>query len=236
MKTLVIIPAYNEENCIEFTVEQLRAACPEADFVVVDDGSSDRTAEICLERGYPLLRLPVNLGIGGGMQTGYKYALEKGYDIAVQMDADGQHDAAYLRALLRPIENGEADLVVGSRYLENRGFQSTSLRRAGIRFLSGLIRLLCGIRVRDVTSGMRALNRKTLTLFAANYAQDYPEPEAILSAGLAGLRIAEVPVQMKERHFGQSSIGALSSVYFMIKVTLALLIARVSWRKRENAQ
>lgn len=236
MKVLVIIPAYNEENSIEYTVEQLRAVCPELDYVVVDDGSTDHSAAICAQRGYPTLRLPVNLGIGGAMQTGYRCALAGEYDAVVQMDADGQHDAAFLRELLAPLEADEADMVIGSRYLEKQGFQSSALRRFGIRFLSGLIRLLGGVRVRDVTSGMRAMNRKAFGLFAGNYAQDYPEPEAVLAAGLAGLRITEVPVRMRERHSGQSSIGAFQSLYYMIKVSLALLIARMTRGRETRAQ
>lgn len=152
--------------------------------------------------------------------------MEHGYDIAIQFDGDGQHDARYLEDLIAPIESGQADVVIGSRFIEKEGFQSTGLRRLGINFLSGLIHILCGVKVRDVTSGMRAVNRRMIEQFAADYAQDYPEPEAILTAGLAGAKITEVPVQMRERQGGESSINPVRSVYYMIKVSLALILFR----------
>ena len=156
------------------------------------------------------------------MQTGYRYALEQGYDIAVQFDGDGQHDARYIRDLIAPIENGQADVVIGSRFIAREGFQSSVMRRLGIRFLSSLIHILCGVRVRDVTSGMRAVNRGMIEKFAQNYA------EAVLASGLMNVRIEEVPVQMRERQGGASSINALRSVYYMIKVSTALVMTRLT--------
>lgn len=168
------------------------------------------------------------------MQTGYRYALEHGYDIAVQFDGDGQHDARYIRDLIAPLESGQADVVIGSRFITNEGFQSSAMRRLGINFLSTLIHLLCGVKVKDVTSGMRAVNRRMMEEFSENYAQDYPEPEAILASGLMGARIQEVPVQMRERQGGTSSINALRSVYYMIKVSTALFMTRLTAGKGQR--
>ena len=195
---------------------------------MVNDCSKDSTREILRQERAQYIDLPVNLGIGGGVQTGYRYALEHGYDIAVQFDGDGQHDAAYIKDLIAPIENGQADVVIGSRFVKNEGFQSSVMRRLGIRFLSGLIHLLCGVKVKDVTSGMRAVNRRMIERFAWDYAQDYPEPEAILASGLIDARIWEVPVQMRERQGGTSSINAVRSMYYMIKVSIALVITRLT--------
>ncbi len=232
MKTLIIIPAYNEAENLPTVLADLQRFCPEAVPLIVNDCSTDDTAALLRRLGVEYLSLPVNLGIGGGVQAGYRYALVQGYDAAVQFDGDGQHLAEYVYALLEPLEAGQADFVIGSRFLEKEGFQSSAMRRLGIRFLSGLIYRLCGLRVLDVTSGMRAANRKTIAYFAEHYAQDYPEPEAILSAWLHGARVVEIPVRMRERQRGKSSIDPLRSVYYMIKVTLALLLLGVFGRKR----
>lgn len=233
MRTIVIIPAFNEEATILKTILDIQRHAPQVDYIVVNDCSTDQTKAVLLEHGVPFLDLPVNLGIGGGVQTGYRYAMENGYDIAVQFDGDGQHMAEYICDLIAPIEQGNADFSIGCRFLKKEGFQSSAVRRFGINFLSGLIRMLCGVRIRDVTSGMRAVNQKMITLFASDYAQDYPEPEAILTSGLAGARITEVPVQMRERQGGKSSINAIRSAYYMIKVTLALLLSAAT-RKRKR--
>lgn len=232
MKVLIIIPAYNEEENILHTIRDIQNAGTPVDYVVINDCSTDRTEKLLRDSGAVYLDLPVNLGIGGGVQTGYRYAMEHDYDVAVQFDGDGQHDARYIKKLIAPIERGEADVVVGSRYLEKRGFQSSSLRRFGILFLSTLLRILCGVRVRDVTSGMRAVNRGLICQFANDYAQDYPEPEAILAAGMRGARIQEVPVEMRERAGGVSSINAVKAVYYMVKVSLALILERFFLRKQ----
>ena len=228
---LIIIPAYNEAENIIQTIQDIESHLPDASYVVVNDCSRDNTRETLKQYGARYLDLPVNLGIGGGVQTGYRYALEQGYDIAVQFDGDGQHDAAYIKDLIAPIESGRADVTIGSRFLEKEGFQSSAMRRLGIRFLSSLIHLLCGVKVKDVTSGMRAVNRNMIKEFSENYAQDYPEPEAILAAGLMRARIQEVPVRMRERQGGTSSINALRSMYYMIKVSIALVITRMTVRK-----
>lgn len=232
MRALVIIPAYNEAASIQKVIEDLQTHCPQCDYVVINDCSTDETRDILRQGKASFLDLPANLGIGGGVQTGYRYALERGYDAAIQFDGDGQHDARYIGALLNPLERDEADVVIGSRFLTHEGFQSSSMRRLGIRFLGGLIYLLSGVRVRDVTSGMRAVNRHMIAQYAASYAQDYPEPEAILEAALQGARIAEVPVQMRERQAGTSSIDLFRSGYYMFKVSIALVLDRIALGRR----
>ena len=223
MKILVIIPAYNEEDSILDTVSGLKKLHPEADVLVVNDCSTDRTEAILAENGIRHVRLPLNLGIGGAMQCGYRYACFGNYDIAVQMDGDGQHPAEELDKLLAPILDGTADLSIGSRFVEGEGFQSSAMRRMGIRFLSGLIRLRTGKRILDVTSGYRAVDLRCAELFSREYAQDYPEPESLVLAARSGAKICEVPVQMRERQGGVSSISFLRSIYYMIKVSLAIL-------------
>ena len=234
MKILVIIPAYNEEESILNVITKLNRDMEQADYVVVNDCSTDATIERLQETEASYLNLPVNLGIGGGVQTGYKYALLNDYDIAIQIDGDGQHDTNYLQDVIQPIIDGEKDIVIGSRFLKKEGFQSSGIRRVGITFLSGLIQLCSGIKIYDVTSGFRAVNREYIRLYASDYPVDYPEPEAIVMAALDGARIGEVPVIMKERVSGKSSISALKSVYYMIKVSLAVILCRVTHRKRKQ--
>lgn len=231
MKVLVIIPAYNEEESILNVINKLKADCEGADYVVINDCSTDNTLKKLEAAGASYLNLPLNLGIGGGVQTGYKYALKNGYDIAIQIDGDGQHDTAYLKDVITPIEAGEADIVIGSRFITKEGFQSSGMRRLGIKFLSTLIRMCCTTKVQDVTSGFRAVNREGIRLYAKEYPVDYPEPEAIVKASVMGLRIKEVPVIMKEREAGESSISPLKSVYYMIKVSIAILLCRISSKK-----
>ena len=231
-KVLIIIPAYNEEKNLPKLTEKLEKMYPQYDYVVVNDGSVDHTKELCRKEGISVINLPVNLGIGGAVQTGYKYGSENGYDIVVQIDGDGQHDIAYLDKLLEPLRNNSADVVIGSRFIRKEGFQSSRLRRTGIVFLSRLIRLLTGIRVYDVTSGFRAVNRRFVEIYARDYPSDYPEPEAIVSAIMEGGRVLEVPVVMKERESGTSSINLVRSVYYMIKVTLAVLLRRFAYGRK----
>lgn len=231
MKILVIIPAYNEEESILNVIEKLKKDCPRADYVVINDCSKDSTLEKLEGADASYLNLPLNLGIGGGVQTGYKYALKNGYDIAIQIDGDGQHDTAYLEEVVAPIEAGEADVVIGSRFITKEGFQSSGMRRAGIKFLSTLIHICSGTKVHDVTSGFRAVNRAGIKLYANEYPVDYPEPEAIVKASVSGLKIKEMPVVMKERETGESSISPLKSIYYMIKVSIAIVICRISSKK-----
>lgn len=228
-KPLLIIPAYNEEGSIEKVIGNLVENYPQYDYVVINDGSLDHTGEICEKNGYNVVNLPINLGIGGAVQTGYQYARRYGYDIAVQIDGDGQHDVSFLDQVIAPLHAGEADVVIGSRFLKREGFQSSATRRVGIGILSGLIRLCTGVQVKDVTSGFRAVNKKFIDVYAADYPSDYPEPEAVITAVMYRGRILEVPVVMKERENGESSINLKKSVYYMIKVTLAILVRRISY-------
>ena len=224
MRVALIVPALNEARNLPRLADGLRAHAPACDVCVVDDGSTDDTARVAASLGWSVLRLPVNLGIGGAVQAGYLWARERGYDVAVQIDGDGQHDPAFLGALLAPLEAGRADVVIGSRFLSEGGFRSTLVRRAGIRYLSWFLRLRCGARVTDTTSGFRAAGRRAIALFARYYPSDYPEPEAIALAKRAGLSLVEVPVRMQERAHGQSSITSLRTLYYLVKVSLALVL------------
>lgn len=225
---IIIIPAYNEAENIIGVVDDIVHRYPQYDYIVVNDGSSDDTAAICRDRNYEMIDLSINLGIGGAVQMGYLYAWKGGYDIAIQVDGDGQHDVADIEKLVQPILNQDADIVIGSRFIEGKGFQSSYIRRIGIRFLSGLIKLCTGIRVYDVTSGFRAVNRKYIQVYKNDYPNDYPEPEAIVVGALNGAVVKEIPVVMRERENGISSIDMGKSIYYMIKVTLAILICRLS--------
>lgn len=228
MKVLVIIPAYNEEESISKVIDKLKIDFPTADYIVVNDCSRDDTLKVLKDKKASYVNLPLNLGIGGGVQTGYKYARDNGYDIAIQIDGDGQHDTQFLDTVIEPICTGEAEIVIGSRFINKEGFQSTGMRRFGIKFLSALIRVCCGTKVHDVTSGFRAVSGKYIEMYALDYPVDYPEPEAIVRASLAGAKIKEVPVVMKEREGGTSSIYAWKSIYYMIKVSLAIILCRIS--------
>lgn len=231
-KVLIIIPAYNESQNIEMVVDNIVENYPQYDYVVINDGSKDNTRDICRKRQYQYINLSINLGIGGAVQTGYKYARDKGYDVAVQIDGDGQHDIAFLEEMLPILEREEADIVIGSRFINKDGFQSSAMRRFGINFLSGLIWICTGKHIKDVTSGFRAVNKKFINYYADNYPIDYPEPEAIIAAIMNRGVIKEHPVVMKERAGGTSSIKLFGSVYYMIKVTLAILICRISFGVR----
>lgn len=228
-KVLIIIPAYNESQSIKNVVGYMISKAPQYDYLVVNDGSTDNTLAICEQQQYQYLDLPINLGIGGAVQAGYVYARKNNYDIAVQVDGDGQHDIAYLEKMLEPLLNGEADIVIGSRFLEKEGFQSSHTRRVGIGILSFLIRLTTGRKIMDVTSGFRAVNRRFIEIYATDYPTDYPEPEAIVTAIMHRGRVMEVPVRMRARESGMSSITFRKSIYYMIKVTLAILICRLSY-------
>jgi len=231
MRALVIVPAFNEARSLPAVAEDLRRHAPEADVCIVDDGSTDGTAEVASALGLRVLRLPANLGIGGAVQAGYLWADQHGYDVAVQFDGDGQHEAASVAALLEPVRQGAADLVVGSRFLGDGEFRSTLPRRVGIRYLSGLIRVRCGARVTDSTSGFRAAGRAAIALFARAYPSDFPEPESIAIACRSGLRVTEVPVRMRERAHGASSITFLRSFQYVVKVTVALMLLPVRQRR-----
>lgn len=226
MKKLVIIPAYNEGENIVYTVNEILKKAPDYDYIVINDCSKDDTHEILRQHNFNHLNLPVNLGIGGAVQTGYRYAFENDYDIAVQVDGDGQHDPSYLANLENELLSGQYDMVIGSRFIENKGFQSTFMRRVGIVYFYHLIRFLTKKKITDPTSGFRMCNRKVISVFADDYPRDYPEPESVVALLLRGFKVAETAVRMKERQGGVSSINARKSVYYMIKVTLAILIEK----------
>lgn len=224
VRRVAIVPAYNEQASVAGVVREIRAVDPDVEIVVVDDGSSDRTAALARRAGAVVLQLPYNLGIGGAMQVGYKYALEHGFDVAIQVDGDGQHDPTEIARLLDPLLEGRADMVVGSRFLDDNGYRATIGRMLGIRLFARLVSLIVRQRVTDTTSGFRAVNRHGIALFARDYPNDYPEVESTVLVFRHRLRRVEVPVRMRERWAGQSSITALGSVYYVLKVTLALLV------------
>ena len=227
-RAIAVVPAWNEEGAISGVVDEIRAFDPSFDVVVVDDASTDTTGAVAAAHGAAVLRLPFNLGIGGAVQTGFKYAHERGYDVAVRLDGDGQHDASQIGNLLGPLLRDEADIVTGSRFAgAGSDYRAPLARRIGIIRFARIVSLLTRQRVTDTTSGFQALNRKGIELFADDYPNDYPEVEATVLVFKHRLRLVEVPVQMRERESGQSSITLVRSIYYVLKVTLALLVAMV---------
>lgn len=227
MKTLIIIPAYNEEGSIASVIRDIHLLAPDADVLVINDGSSDHTEMYAREAGARVVTMPFNVGIGGGMQTGYMYAKENGYDIAVQMDADGQHPAQELPKLIAKASAN--DLVIGSRFVAETSYHSSPARRVGIVFFSMLVSLVTGQKFTDTTSGFRAAGRKVIDLYADYYPVDYPEVESIVYLKRKGCRIAEVATEMNPRTTGKSSITPIKSVYYMIKVTLSVLMSAIRY-------
>lgn len=224
IKSIVIIPAYNEEKSIVKAVQDICEHAPEFDYVIINDCSTDHTLSVCREHHLHVLNLPVNLGIGGAVQTGFLYAYKNGYDYAIQFDGDGQHDAKYLHEMRDYMIEQNADMLIGSRFLEKEGFQSTGMRRFGIRYFSALIKLLTGQKITDPTSGMRMINRDILAMYSESYPKDYPEPESVVAIMNSGKKVMEYPVIMRKRMEGTSSISPLKSVYYMIKVSLAIFL------------
>lgn len=227
MKKLVIIPAYNESASIKKTVEEIKNKASDFDYVVINDCSTDNTKQICEENNFNIINLPINLGIGGAVQTGYRYAYNNGYDCAVQVDGDGQHDPEFLKKMASYLEEKSLDMVIGSRFIEKEGFQSSGARRLGIRYFTMLIKLLTNKVITDPTSGLRMVNRDVMKIFAYDYPKDYPEPESVVAILRQGKKVEEIPVVMRERSGGVSSISLKKSVYYMIKVSLAILIERI---------
>lgn len=232
MKVLMIIPAYNEELNIENTVNKIvkynKKSSNKIDYIVINDGSEDNTKEICISNNYNVINLIHNLGIGGAVQTGYKYALEHDYDVAIQFDGDGQHDENYIESLVKEIENGN-NFVIGSRFVsELSKFKSTSARRMGIKILSLLIKLCTGKKIYDPTSGFRAADREVIKLFANHYPIEYPEPESTAELISKKIKVKEVPVEMHQRKFGTSSIRPLKSIYYMFSVSISIIVASIS--------
>ncbi len=222
---LVIVPAFNEEDALGDVLRALQSQLPDYDVVVINDGSTDGTAAVVRGvHGVELITLPYNMGIGNAMQTGYRYACQEGYDIAVQCDADGQHPVNEIEKLVRAVELGRADLVVGSRYVADTGYKPSISRRIGKSILSRIVNSAIGGGITDTTSGFRAMNRAVLETFAHTYPDDYPEAEALVIVHKHGLRAVEVPVQMRQRQGGRSSIGAVRAAYYIVKVSLAILV------------
>ena len=224
MRKLIIIPAYNESECIEETVRDIMENAPDFDYVIINDCSTDNTREICEKNGFNIVNLPINLGIGGAVQTGYMYAVEYDYDLAVQVDGDGQHDPQFLREMAEYLEHHDADMVIGSRFIEKEGFQSSFIRRVGIVYFTKLIKLCTGKTITDPTSGLRMAGKKVIKLFADCYPKDYPEPESTVMALNHDCKVEEIPVVMRARQGGVSSITMKRSIYYMVKVTLAILM------------
>ena len=225
---LVIIPAFNEAGCIVDTVNDIIENAPGFDYVVINDCSRDDTLALCEEHGFNVVSLPINSGIGAAVQTGYLYAKRYGYEYAIQVDGDGQHDAAFLEVMANYMQEHGTGMLIGSRYIEKQGFQSSGLRRFGIRYFTVLIKILTGKKITDPTSGMRMVGRDIIEYFAEEYPKDYPEPETAVTIVKKGWSLDEIPVVMKERQGGVSSISPKRSVYYMIKVSLACIIAAMS--------
>ncbi len=225
LRIAAIIPAYNEAENIGRVIAEIRECQPEVRIVVVNDASTDDTERAARESGETVLTLPYNLGIGGAVQTGLRYAFENGFDIAVQVDGDGQHVPAEIEKLIGPVIAGEADVVIGSRFLGVGDFRSSFARKLGIRIIALINSLLVGARITDSTSGFRAYNREAIAFLSKHYPQDYPEPVAVVDLFRNRFRVMETPVLMRERAGGTSSIGVLNSMYYMIKVVVANLIA-----------
>lgn len=227
MKILVIIPAYNEQDSIQKVVNNIYEAYNNIDVVVINDGSKDKTYERAKETNATVIDLPCNLGIGGAMQTGYLYAYRNDYDIAVQVDADGQHDSTYIGPMIDIIKSGQANMVVGSRFIEKTGYKQTIFRRIGIKINSAFIKILTGKKIYDTTSGFRAVDKEIIESFSRDYPYDYPEPCTNMQMVLKGKKIEEIPVKMYNRETGVSSISPLKSVKYMLKVTLSLFLMKI---------
>jgi glycosyltransferase involved in cell wall biosynthesis len=223
-KTLVIIPALNEEDSIASVIARIRQIIPQADILVVNDGSTDDTAERAESAGALVLHHPFNVGIGASVQTGFLFAHTGGYEVVIRNDGDGQHAARDIPLLLTELAKGDSDIIIGSRYIEDRGYISSPARRAGSLILANLISTIIHQSVTDPTSGFIACNRRAIKLCAQIYPHDYPEPESIVILHRAGLKMREIPVTMEARMGGQSSITALRSGYYMVKVILAILV------------
>jgi glycosyltransferase involved in cell wall biosynthesis len=221
---LVLVPVYNEAEALPALLQELREEAPSCDVLVINDGSADESAEVARRAGVPVVDLCLNLGIGGAMQAGFKYALEHGYGIAVQVDGDGQHLPGEIEKIVAPVRAGECEMAIGSRFLD-AGHDGDFLRRQGTRLLSWLCTVFTGQRITDATSGFRAYGPRALRYLSAYYPSDYPEPEAIVLLRRRGLAIKEVPVRMRARQGGRSSISGFLAVYYMAKVSLALLLA-----------
>jgi glycosyltransferase involved in cell wall biosynthesis len=224
LRVLVIVPAHNEEASLPTTLDELRRKAPGRDVLVVDDGSRDRTAQVARERGVPVVSHTVNLGVGGALQTGFRWALRHGYDIGVQLDADGQHDPAYLELLLAPVLAGDCDVSIGSRYVARSGYRAPLARRLGMMLFSSVVRLTVGQRITDTTSGFRAYDRDVMELCQHDFPKDFPDAPLLIDLARRGFRLAEVPVEMRAREAGRSFYTLGKSLYYPYKNMLASLM------------
>ena len=238
MKVLLIVPSYNEEDNVLSNYKKIidynKKHNTNYDVIVINDGSKDKTEEICIENDIPHISLVHNLGIGGAVQTGYKYAYENDYDVAVQFDGDGQHDVRYVKDIVKPIKENKADMVIGSRFIDksSSNFKSSKARRIGITLISFFIKLITGKKIYDTTSGFRAANKKVVERFVNNYPVEYPEPVSTTEVLRLGYNVEEIPVSMNERENGVSSIKAWKNVYYMVNVILSIVILGLGVKKK----
>lgn len=238
MKVLLIVPSYNEEDNVLSNYKKIidynKKHNTNYDVIIINDGSKDKTEEICIENNIPHISLVHNLGIGGAVQTGYKYAYENDYDIAVQFDGDGQHDVRYVKDIIKPIKENKADMVIGSRFIDksSSNFKSSKARRIGITLISFFIKLITGKKIYDTTSGFRAANKKVIERFVNNYPVEYPEPVSTTEVLRLGYNVEEIPVSMNERENGVSSIKAWKNVYYMVNVILSIVILGLGVKKK----
>ncbi len=221
---LAVVPAFNESGAIGRLIEEIRNVSPPVDVVVINDGSSDNTAEVAGKAGAQVISLPFNLGIGGAVQTGFKYAANHGYNVAIQVDGDGQHPPDQIPMLVSKLNEPGIDVVIGSRFIQRKGYQTSWIRHLGVGVFVLVNSLLLKKKITDNTSGFRAYNRRAICFLAENYPYDYPEPESVVLLERNGYCIAEIPVQMRERAHGESSISAFSAAYYMVKVMLAIIM------------
>ena len=238
MKVLIIIPAYNEEKNILNVCKNIEKCKEKYDYIVINDGSKDNTEKVLSDNNINHITLIQNLGIGGAVQTGYQYAYENGYDIAVQFDGDGQHDINYVKNICKPIIEGKANMCIGTRYLEKgrSKFQSTFMRRFGKNIISLIIKICCKTKITDPTSGFRAIDKEIIEVFANNYPTEYPEPESTVEILLRDYNVEEVPVSMNERQGGKSSINMWKSVDYMFKVVIAILIDSIGIKSKRRKE
>lgn len=227
MKTLIIIPAYNEQDSIRNVVEEVISNTSNCDVVVINDGSTDNTYNEAIKTDATVINLPNNLGIGGAVQTGYLYAYKNNYDIAIQIDGDGQHEPRYIDQMVDIISGGQADMVIGSRFVKNTQYKQTFFRMLGIKITSGIIKINTRNKIYDTTSGMRAINRSIIEIFAKSYPYDYPEPCTNMEVVLRKKKVVEIPVEMRQRLTGISSISPVKSIKYMLKVILSLFLIRI---------
>jgi hypothetical protein len=226
-RVLVIIPAHNEEDSLPGTLAEVRSKAPGVDILIVDDGSRDGTSRIAREHGIQVVRHPVNLGVGGALQTGFRFAVEHGYDIGVQLDADGQHDPAYLNVLLEPVLKGECEVSIGSRYVTSTGYKAPLNRRLGMLLFSGVVKLALGKTITDTTSGFRAYARPVMQVCQHDFPKDFPDAPLLITFARNGFRLVEVPVVMRERVAGQSFYTLGKQLYYPYKNLLASLMALI---------